>query len=52
LVRLTGRIFNTLAVLLNNLQQIGFIYEGIWLPWRLLEVAIVPLDGGGVSLLN
>jgi len=42
----------TLALLLENLQQIGFIYAGIWLSWRLLEVAIVPLDGGGVNLLE
>jgi ATP-binding cassette subfamily B protein len=42
----------TLALLLDNLQQIGFIYAGIWLSWRLLEVAIVPLDGGGVNLLE
>ena len=42
----------TLALLLENLQRIGFIYAGIWLSWRLLEVAIVPLDGGGVNLLE
>ena len=42
----------TLALLLENLQQIGFIYAGIWLSWRLLEVAIVPLDGDGVNLLE
>ncbi|MFZ2168595.1 MAG: ABC transporter ATP-binding protein, partial [Methylococcaceae bacterium] len=42
----------TLALLLENLLLIGFIYAGIWLSWRLLEVAIVPLDGGGVNLLE
>jgi ATP-binding cassette subfamily B protein len=42
----------TLALLLKNLQQIGFIYAGIWLSWRFLEIAIVPLDGGGVNLLE
>ncbi len=42
----------TLAALLDNLKQVGFIYAGIWLSWRLLEIAIVPLDGGGVNLLE
>jgi ATP-binding cassette subfamily B protein len=42
----------TLTLLLDNLKQIAIIYAGIWLSWRLLEVAIVPLDGGGVNLLE
>ena len=42
----------TLTLLLDNLKQIGMIYAGIWLSWRLLEIAIVPLDGGGVNLLE
>ena len=42
----------TLAMLLDNLKQIGFIYAGIWLAWRFLEIAIVPLDGGGVNRLE
>jgi ATP-binding cassette subfamily B protein len=42
----------TLALLLDNLKHIAIIYAGIWLSWRLLEVAIVPLDGGGVNLLE
>ncbi|MFA6163634.1 MAG: ABC transporter ATP-binding protein [Methylobacter sp.] len=42
----------TLTLLLDNLKQVGIIYAGIWLSWRLLEVAIVPLDGGGVNLLE
>lgn len=42
----------TLALLLENLKRIGFIYAGIWASWRLLEIAIVPLDGGGVNLLE
>ncbi|MGJ0492230.1 ABC transporter ATP-binding protein [Methylobacter sp.] len=41
-----------LASLLNNLKTIAMIYAGVWLSWRLLEVAIVPLDGGGVNLLE
>ncbi|TAK61548.1 ABC transporter ATP-binding protein [Methylobacter sp.] len=42
----------TLILLLDNLKQVGLIYAGIWLSWRLLEIAIVPLDGGGVNLLE
>jgi ATP-binding cassette subfamily B protein len=42
----------TLASLLDNLKTIAMIYAGVWLSWRLLEVAIVPLDGGGVNLLE
>ncbi len=42
----------TLALLLDNLKQVGIIYTGIWLSWRLLEIAIIPLDGGGVNLLE
>jgi ATP-binding cassette subfamily B protein len=42
----------TLAMLLDNLKTIMVIYAGVWLSWRLLEVAIVPLDGGGVNLLE
>jgi len=42
----------TLALLLDNLKQVAIIYAGIWLSWRLLEIAIVPLDGGGVNLLE
>ncbi len=32
--------------------MIGFIYVGVWVSWRLVEIAIVPLDGGGVNLLE
>jgi len=42
----------TLAFLLDNLKTVAMIYAGVWLSWRLLEVAIVPLDGGGVNLLE
>ena len=42
----------TLALLLENLKVIACIYAGIWLSWRLLEIAIIPLDGGGVNLLE
>ncbi|MGR9044963.1 MAG: ABC transporter ATP-binding protein [Gammaproteobacteria bacterium] len=42
----------TLAMLLENFAMIATFYAGIWLSWRLLEVAIIPLDGGGVNLLE
>jgi ATP-binding cassette subfamily B protein len=38
--------------LFNTLKIIAFIYGGIWLSWRLLEIAIVPLEAGGISLLE
>ncbi len=42
----------TMEALLDNLKQLSFVYAGIWFSWRLLELAIVPLDGGGVNLLE
>lgn len=42
----------TLNLLLDNLKQLACAYAGIWLSWRFLELAIVPLDGGGVNLLE
>jgi ATP-binding cassette subfamily B protein len=41
-----------LASLLDNLKQLGLVYAGIWVSWRFLELSIVPLDGGGVNLLE
>ncbi|MBM4206910.1 MAG: ABC transporter ATP-binding protein [Gammaproteobacteria bacterium] len=43
---------STLNSLLTNLQQLALVYAGIWCSWRFLELAIVPLDGGGVNLLE
>ncbi|MDD5125519.1 MAG: ABC transporter ATP-binding protein, partial [Methylovulum sp.] len=42
----------TLTVLLDSLKTIALLYGGIWLAWRFLETAIIPLDGGGVNLLE
>lgn len=42
----------TLAALLDNLKELASIYAGIWLSWRFLELTIVPIDGGGVNLLE
>lgn len=41
-----------LITLKSNLQQLVCVYAGIWLSWRFLELSIVPLDGGGVNLLE
>lgn len=42
----------TLAALFENFKQLMLVYAGIWVSWRFLELAIVPLDGGGVNLLE
>ncbi len=42
----------TLAMMLDNLMLIAILYAGIWLSWRVLEIGIIPLDGGGVNLLE
>jgi len=42
----------TLEMLLENLTFIGFFYAAVWCSWRLLEIGIIPLDGGGVNLLE
>ncbi len=42
----------TQVMLLDNLTRIAVFYSGVWLSWRFLELSIVPLDGGGVALLE
>jgi ATP-binding cassette, subfamily B, bacterial len=42
----------TLASLFDSLKQLTIVYAGIWVSWRFLELSIVPLDGGGVNLLE
>jgi len=42
----------TLTMLMENLTQIALFYSGTWLSWRFLELSIVPLDDGGVALLE
>ena len=39
-------------ILLKNLSQIAIFYACIWLSWRILEVGIIPLEGGGINLLE
>ncbi len=42
----------TLAMLLDNLTMIAIVYCGVWLSWRVLEMGIIPVYGGGVNLLE
>ncbi len=42
----------TLGSLLENLKQLALVYASIWVSWRFLELSIVPIDGGGVNLLE
>lgn len=42
----------TLEVILENFWMVVVFYIGIWFSWRVLEVGIIPVDGGGVNLLE
>ena len=42
----------THTMMLHNLFLIAVFYAGVWLSWRVLEIGIIPVDGGGVSLLE
>ncbi|MCK5888625.1 MAG: ABC transporter ATP-binding protein [Methylococcales bacterium] len=42
----------TLSMLMENFQMIALSYAGMWLCWRILEIGIIPVDGGGVNLLE
>ena len=42
----------TLTMLLHNLSMIALFYAGMWISWRALEFGIIPLEGGGVNLLE
>ncbi len=42
----------TLVMLLDNLMMIAVCYAAVWLSWRILEIGIIPVDGGGVNLLE
>ncbi|GAA0419524.1 ABC transporter ATP-binding protein [Cocleimonas flava] len=42
----------TSSMMLHNFWMIVLFYAGIWLSWRVLEIGIVPVDGGGMRLLN
>ena len=42
----------TLEMLLDNLLVILGIYAAIWISWRILEVAIIPFEAGGIRMLD
>ncbi len=42
----------THSMMLHNLGMIAVFYAGVWLSWRVLEIGIIPVDGGGVNLLE
>lgn len=42
----------TLELLLHNLSLVALFYAGIWLSWRVLEIGIIPVEGGGINLLE
>ena len=42
----------TLTMLLHNLVLMAIFYGGVWLSWRVLEIGIIPVEGGGVNLLE
>jgi ATP-binding cassette subfamily B protein len=42
----------TLAILRENFVWVFTFYVGIWCSWRVLEVGIIPLEAGGIALLE
>ena len=42
----------TLQMLLENLLMILVIYAAIWISWRVLEIAIIPFEAGGINRLD
>ncbi len=42
----------TTKIILDNFWMVVTFYAGVWLSWRVLEIGIIPLDGGGVNLLE
>ncbi len=39
-------------VLLNNLFYVGLAYLGVWLGWRIIEIALLPVEAGGLRMLD
>lgn len=42
----------TAAMMLENFWMIVLFYAGIWVAWRFLEIGIIPLDAGGIKILE
>ncbi|KAG1707584.1 putative ABC transporter ATP-binding protein [Nymphon striatum] len=39
-------------MMLENFWMIVLFYAGIWVAWRFLEIGIIPLDAGGIKILE
>ncbi len=39
-------------LLMDHLILVAYLYAGVWISWRLLEIGIIPLEGAGISLLE
>ncbi len=42
----------TAQMMLDNFWMVVLFYAGIWTSWRILEIGIIPVDAGGVRLLE
>lgn len=42
----------TFQMMLDNFWMVVLFYAGIWLSWRVLEIGIIPVDAGGMRLLD
>lgn len=42
----------TFQMMLDNFWMVALFYAGIWFSWRLLETGIIPVDAGGMRLLD
>ncbi len=42
----------TLAMMIENFWMIALFYAAIWVSWRVLEFGIIPLDAGGIKILE
>ncbi|MCF6191124.1 MAG: ABC transporter ATP-binding protein/permease [Cocleimonas sp.] len=42
----------TANMMLDNFWMVVLFYAGIWTSWRILEIGIIPVDAGGVRLLE
>ena len=40
------------TVLIENLMYLGGIFIAIWICWRIVEFSVIPLEAGGMAMLN
>ncbi len=41
-----------LQTMLDNFWMVVLFYAGIWISWRIVEVGFIPVEAGGIKLLN